>query len=91
MKQSATRLPQKDFKKLSVIIYLIIILQSNLFLCFWTVSITFNRMVSFGVEDFEERYGGLKPSQFADMIALTGDRSDNIPGYFVSSISNVIC
>lgn len=40
-------------------------------------------MVSFGVEDFEERYGGLKPSQFADMIALTGDRSDNIPGYFV--------
>ncbi|KAG5051725.1 hypothetical protein JHK87_003923 [Glycine soja] len=37
-------------------------------------------MVSFGVEDFEERYGGLKPSQFADMIALTGDRSDNIPG-----------
>jgi len=48
-------------------------------------------MVSFGVEDFEERYGGLKPSQFADMIALTGDRSDNIPGYFVSSISNVIC
>ncbi|KAH1087828.1 hypothetical protein GLYMA_07G208400v4 [Glycine max] len=39
-----------------------------------------DQMVSFGVEDFEERYGGLKPSQFADMIALTGDRSDNIPG-----------
>ncbi|KAH1060187.1 hypothetical protein GLYMA_02G137000v4 [Glycine max] len=39
-----------------------------------------DEMVSFGVEDFEERYGGLKPSQFADMIALTGDRSDNIPG-----------
>jgi len=42
-----------------------------------------NRMVSFGVEDFANRYGGLKPSQFADMIALSGDRSDNIPGYFV--------
>jgi len=40
-------------------------------------------MVSFGVEDFANRYGGLKPSQFADMIALSGDRSDNIPGYFV--------
>lgn len=63
----------------------------SIFLIHWTVSIFFNRMVSFGVEDFEERYGGLKPSQFADMIALTGDRSDNIPGYFVSSISNVIC
>lgn len=55
----------------------------SIFLIHWTVSIFFNRMVSFGVEDFEERYGGLKPSQFADMIALTGDRSDNIPGYFV--------
>lgn len=43
----------------------------------------FNRMVSFGVEDFANRYGGLKPSQFVDMIALSGDRSDNIPGYFV--------
>jgi len=40
-------------------------------------------MVSFGVEDFANRYGGLKPSQFADLIALSGDRSDNIPGYFV--------
>jgi len=40
-------------------------------------------MVSFGVEDFANKYGGLKPSQFADMIALSGDRSDNIPGNFV--------
>ncbi|KAG5143668.1 hypothetical protein JHK82_019363 [Glycine max] len=44
-----------------------------------------DQMVSFGVEDFEERYGGLKPSQFADMIALTGDRSDNIPEGIPSS------
>ncbi|CAK8577571.1 unnamed protein product [Lathyrus sativus] len=39
-----------------------------------------DEVVSFGVEDFEKRYGGLKPSQFVDMIALSGDRSDNIPG-----------
>ncbi|KAE9597242.1 putative DNA-directed DNA polymerase [Lupinus albus] len=39
-----------------------------------------DQMVSFGVEDFEKRFGGLKPSQFVDMIALSGDRSDNIPG-----------
>jgi 5'-3' exonuclease len=39
-------------------------------------------MVSFGVEDFAKKYGGLKPSQFVDLIALSGDRSDNIPGYF---------
>ncbi|MED6210745.1 hypothetical protein PIB30_067020 [Stylosanthes scabra] len=46
-----------------------------------------DQMVSFGVEDFEKRYGGLKPSQFADMVALSGDRSDNIPG--VSGIGDV--
>ncbi|KAK7319817.1 hypothetical protein RJT34_04545 [Clitoria ternatea] len=46
-----------------------------------------DQMVSFGVEDFENRYGGLKPSQFADMIALSGDRSDNIPG--VNGIGDV--
>lgn len=48
-------------------------------------------MVSFGVEEFAQRYGGLKPSQFADMIALSGDRSDNIPGYFFSSMLKIIC
>ncbi|RDX92041.1 DNA polymerase I, thermostable, partial [Mucuna pruriens] len=46
-----------------------------------------DQMVSFGVEDFAERYGGLKPCQFADMIALSGDRSDNIPG--VNGIGDV--
>ncbi|KAF5465777.1 hypothetical protein F2P56_015755 [Juglans regia] len=40
-------------------------------------------MVSFGVEDFAEKYGALKPSQFVDVISLMGDKSDNIPGYFV--------
>ncbi|XP_020232774.1 uncharacterized protein LOC109813070 isoform X2 [Cajanus cajan] len=46
-----------------------------------------DQMVSFGVEDFANRYGGLKPSQFVDMIALSGDRSDNIPG--VNGIGDV--
>lgn len=38
------------------------------------------RMASFGVEDFARRYGALKPSQFVDVVALAGDKSDNIPG-----------
>ncbi|XP_075075843.1 retrovirus-related Pol polyprotein from transposon TNT 1-94-like isoform X6 [Nicotiana tabacum] len=29
-------------------------------------------MVSFGMEDFAGKYGGLKPSQFVDLISLTG-------------------
>ncbi|KAI4368296.1 hypothetical protein MLD38_016870 [Melastoma candidum] len=37
-------------------------------------------MVSFGMEDFAEKYGPLKPSQFVDVIALIGDKCDNIPG-----------
>ncbi|XP_047089916.1 DNA polymerase I isoform X2 [Lolium rigidum] len=37
-------------------------------------------MVSFGVEDFVKRFGALKPSQFVDVVALSGDKADNIPG-----------
>ncbi|KAG2553564.1 DNA polymerase I-like isoform X2 [Panicum virgatum] len=37
-------------------------------------------MVSFGVEDFVKRYAALKPSQFVDVVALSGDKADNIPG-----------
>ncbi|KAL3835095.1 hypothetical protein ACJIZ3_009831 [Penstemon smallii] len=37
-------------------------------------------MTSFGLEDFAEKYGTLKPSQFVDVISLVGDKSDNIPG-----------
>ncbi|XP_016565188.1 DNA polymerase I isoform X3 [Capsicum annuum] len=37
-------------------------------------------MVSFGMEDFAVKYGGLKPCQFVDLISLIGDKSDNIPG-----------
>ncbi|XP_020583071.1 uncharacterized protein LOC110026459 isoform X2 [Phalaenopsis equestris] len=37
-------------------------------------------MVSFGLEEFAEKYGTLNPSQFVDVISLAGDKSDNIPG-----------
>ncbi|KAI5071169.1 hypothetical protein GOP47_0013420 [Adiantum capillus-veneris] len=37
-------------------------------------------IVSFGLEEFQERFGDLNPSQFVDVLALTGDRIDNIPG-----------
>ncbi|EPS57794.1 hypothetical protein M569_17023, partial [Genlisea aurea] len=37
-------------------------------------------MSSFGLEDFAEKYGTLKPSQFVDVVSLMGDKSDNIPG-----------
>ncbi|XP_015160410.1 DNA polymerase I isoform X2 [Solanum tuberosum] len=37
-------------------------------------------MVSFGMEEFAGKYGGLKPSQFVDLTSLMGDKSDNIPG-----------
>lgn len=46
---------------------------------FWPFGI-FGRMVSFGMEDFAVKYGGLKPCQFVDLISLIGDKSDNIPG-----------
>ncbi|MCL7022502.1 hypothetical protein MKW94_025203 [Papaver nudicaule] len=39
-----------------------------------------SEIVSFGVEEFAERYGDLKPSQYVDMVSLTGDKTDNIPG-----------
>ncbi|CAI9106681.1 OLC1v1005886C1 [Oldenlandia corymbosa var. corymbosa] len=39
-----------------------------------------SEMVSYGIEDFVERYGSLKPSQFVDVVSLVGDKSDNIPG-----------
>ena len=29
---------------------------------------------------FRERYGGLEPAQFVDLLALMGDVSDNVPG-----------
>ncbi|KAL5722566.1 hypothetical protein ACHQM5_006075 [Ranunculus cassubicifolius] len=37
-------------------------------------------MVSFGMEEFAAKYGSLKPSQFVDVMSLTGDKADNIPG-----------
>lgn len=38
------------------------------------------RMASFGMEDFAKKFGNLEPAQFVDIIALAGDKSDNIPG-----------
>lgn len=43
-------------------------------------SLPISRMVSFGLEDFAEKYGVLEPSQFVDVMSLVGDKSDNIPG-----------
>eukprot|EP00249_Psilotum_nudum_P018846 c26986_g1_i5 orf=523-1266(-) len=37
-------------------------------------------IVSFGIEEFSQRFGSLQPSQFIDYLALVGDRVDNIPG-----------
>eukprot|EP00250_Pteridium_aquilinum_P007265 c17020_g1_i1 orf=519-1217(+) len=37
-------------------------------------------IVSFGLEEFQARFGDLDPSQFVDILALTGDKIDNIPG-----------
>lgn len=39
-----------------------------------------SEMVSFGMEEFAEKFDSLKPSQFVDVVALTGDKVDNIPG-----------
>ncbi|XP_011653865.1 uncharacterized protein LOC101222649 isoform X2 [Cucumis sativus] len=44
-------------------------------------------MVSFGLEDFADKFGVLEPSQFVDVMSLVGDKSDNIPG--VDGIGNV--
>nr|VDC62361.1 unnamed protein product [Brassica rapa] len=46
-----------------------------------------SEMVSFGVEEFAKKFGNLKPAQFVDIIALAGDKSDNIPG--IDGIGNV--
>jgi 5'-3' exonuclease len=39
-----------------------------------------HRIVSFGVEDFQARFENLEPLQFVDVLALMGDKVDNIPG-----------
>lgn len=39
-----------------------------------------SRIVSFGIEQFAEKYGDLKPSQIVDVMALAGDNADFIPG-----------
>lgn len=39
-----------------------------------------SQVVSFGVEQFAEKYGDLKPSQIVDVMALAGDNADFIPG-----------
>ncbi|KAJ4837562.1 hypothetical protein Tsubulata_048189 [Turnera subulata] len=47
-------------------------------------------MVSFGMEDFADKYGALKPSQFVDVISLMGDKSDNIPGLGKADNSEIV-
>lgn len=41
-----------------------------------------SRIASFGVEQFAEKYGDLKPSQIVDVMALAGDNADFIPGVY---------
>lgn len=36
--------------------------------------------VSFGIEDFKKKFGNLEPAQYADVLALVGDKVDNVPG-----------
>jgi 5'-3' exonuclease len=48
-------------------------------------------MVSFGVEDFVKRFGALKPSQFVDVAALSGDKADNIPGNLLLLLCPMVC
>ncbi|AQL08270.1 5'-3' exonuclease family protein [Zea mays] len=68
--------PDKDFFQiLSPSLRLLRIAPRGSGFMIWTC-----RMVSFGVEDFVKRYGPLKPSQFVDVVALSGDKADNIPG-----------
>ncbi|TVU24092.1 hypothetical protein EJB05_26488 [Eragrostis curvula] len=40
---------------------------------------------SFGVEDCVKRYRALKSSQFIDAVALSGDKTDNIPDVLVTA------
>ncbi|CAB41325.1 putative protein [Arabidopsis thaliana] len=47
------------------------------------------RMASFGMEDFAKKFGNLEPAQFVDIIALAGDKSDNIPGTLENLLQSV--
>lgn len=58
----------------------ILLIALRVSLLFILVFLGLCRMVSFGLEDFAKRYGTLTPSQFVDVVALVGDKSDNIPG-----------
>ncbi|KAA0062493.1 DNA polymerase I [Cucumis melo var. makuwa] len=47
-------------------------------------------MVSFGLEDFADKFGVLEPSQFVDVMSLVGDKSDNIPGNKGGKINHLV-
>ncbi|GLJ25388.1 hypothetical protein SUGI_0486060 [Cryptomeria japonica] len=49
-----------------------------------------SQVVSFGIEEFSEKFGDLKPSQFVDVTALAGDASDNIPGVDGIDLTNAL-
>ncbi|KAK3001076.1 hypothetical protein RJ639_020292 [Escallonia herrerae] len=58
-------------------------------LSFYAPPCPVDKMASFGIDDFAEKYGLLNPSQFVDVMSLMGDKADNIPGTLENLLEHV--